>query len=153
MSAPSPLSEQDWQVRWYVYNFFVEQARPPTSSEVAEHFGLNAEEAAAIMERLHQRHLFLLDRDTREVRIANPLSAVPTGFRVHAGGRTYWANCAWDALGIPAMLGSNATIEATIPNVDEPYRYEVRDEALAAPDFLVHFPLPVRQWYDDLVHT
>jgi hypothetical protein len=31
----------------------------------------------------------------------NPFSAVETPHRVEAGGRSWFANCAWDALGIP----------------------------------------------------
>ena len=157
MSSVEALVAQDWQIRWYVYNFFIERERPPTASEVAHTFSMSLDAAQASMERLDARHLFVLDKETRAVRIANPLSAVPTGFRVHAAGRTYWANCAWDALGIPAMLGSDARIEATItsatPGQDEPIAYQVRDGELLVPDLLVHFSLPLRHWYDDIVHT
>ena len=36
-------------------------------------------------------------------RMANPFSAVPTAYRVQAGGRWWYANCAWDAFGICAV--------------------------------------------------
>jgi hypothetical protein len=32
--------------------------------------------------------------------MANPFSAVPTAYRVHANGRWWYANCAWDAFGV-----------------------------------------------------
>ena len=35
-----------------------------------------------------------------------------TDYRVSSGGRTWWANCAWDALAIPAALTVDARIEA-----------------------------------------
>ena len=34
------LSERDWQIRHYVYSFFVLHAQPPTSDRVAKQFGL-----------------------------------------------------------------------------------------------------------------
>jgi hypothetical protein len=36
--------------------------------------------------------------------MANPFSAVPTPFLVRSGDRSWYGNCIWDALGIPAML-------------------------------------------------
>jgi hypothetical protein len=37
--------------------------------------------------------------------MAMPLSAIPTPFQVEVGGRHFFGNCIWDALGIVAMLG------------------------------------------------
>ena len=43
--------------------------------------------------------------------MANPFSAVPTDFKVTSRGRTYFGNCIWDALGIPAILGADGLVE------------------------------------------
>ena len=88
--------------------------------------------------------------------MANPLSAVPTPFRVTAGGRTLFANCAWDSLGIPAMLDADATVEAIYTDAegsDAPARYAITGGVLTGDDGIVHFPLPFRRWYDNLIHT
>ena len=49
------------------------------------------------------------------VLMAHPLSAVETDYRVIVDGVALYANCAWDSLGIPAMLGRDADIEARHP--------------------------------------
>src|SRR5512137_2310373 len=91
-----------WEVRAFVYRHFVQKTRPPTVETAAAHFGVSTEDATDVYRNLHQRHALFLEPSTASVRMANPFSAIPTPFRVHANGKTYWANRAWDALGIPA---------------------------------------------------
>ena len=54
-----------------------------------------------------------------ELLMANPFSAVPTAYRVRAGGRSWYANCAWDAFGICAALDSNGVIDTRCPDCGE----------------------------------
>ena len=70
--------------------------------------------------------------------------------------RALYANCAWDSLDIPAMLGADATLEAVYTDVEgsgTPARYAVIGGALRGDDGIVHFPLPLRHWHDNLIHT
>jgi hypothetical protein len=95
----------DLAIRNLTYQQFVERGRAPTSNEIAESAGTPVGELRAIWQRLHEGHAIVLDASTGELRMANPFSAVPTAFRVHAG-RWWYANCAWDAFGICAALGT-----------------------------------------------
>jgi hypothetical protein len=85
--------------------------------------------------------------------MANPLSAVPTSYRVALDGQRLWANCAWDSLGIPAMLHSDARVEAIFAHSGEATSYAIESGALKATGGVVHVSLPFRRWYDDLIHT
>ena len=85
--------------------------------------------------------------------MAWPLSAIPTPYRVQILGRNLFANCAWDSLGIPAMLHADARIEATLPVSRERVTYAIENGELYADKAFVHFALPFRRWYDDLVNT
>ncbi len=38
-------------------------------------------------------------------------------------------------------------------HVDTPAMYTITAGTLDGDDGVVHFPLPFRQWYDDLIHT
>ena len=143
----------DWKVRSFVYAHIVEHELPPLAERTAAEFDVETGEARAAYERLHERHALFLDPQTRAVRMAFPFSAVPTPFRVHANGRFYWANCAWDMLGIPAALHSDAGIEAEYAGDGSPARLSVENDQLRADDGVVHFPLPLRRWYEDLVFT
>jgi hypothetical protein len=142
-----------WSVRAYVYGHFAATARPPTADETAAHFRLAASRAVDAYRELHQRHALFLEPGTASIRMANPFSAVPTGFRVQAQGLSYWANCAWDALGIPAALHQDADIEATCADSRRPIELAVRNARVIDNGERIHFPLPFHRWYDDLVFT
>ena len=152
----APLSDRDWHIRLHIYRFTVEQTRPPTAFETAAAFEMSLDGARGAYQRLHDAHTLFLQPGTTDVRMANPLSGIATPFRVTVDGRTLFANCAWDSLGIPAMLGGDATIEAVYTGADgseTPARYAIVNGALRGDDGIVHFPLPFRRWYDDLIHT
>ena len=84
--------------------------------------------------------------------LAHPFSALPTPFQVHVETHAYYANCAWDMLGIPAALHADAQIEATYSDTNEVARLSVVDDRIDG-DGAVYFSLPFRQWYDDLIDT
>ncbi len=142
-----------WSIRAFVYQHFAETAHPPRFDETASRFGLTNEQAAGAYEELHRRHAFFLEPGTHHIRMAFPFSAVKTTFRVHANGRTYFANCAWDTLGIPVALHTDAEMDAVCAQTGEPIRLRVRDGQLEGTDALVHFLLPFREWYNDLPFT
>jgi hypothetical protein len=143
----------DWEMRSFVYAYIVEHGVPPGAERAAEEFGIETGEARASYERLHERHALFLEAETREVRMAFPFSAIPTRFLVRVNERPYWANCAWDMLGVPAALHSDAEIEAEYAGDGSPARLSVENGRLRGDDGVVHFPLPLRRWYDDLVFT
>ena len=142
-----------WTVRAFVYHHFVAAARPPTVDETAAHFHLSPDQAAALYRELHQRHALFLDPGTTTIRMANPFSALPTPFRVQAQGQAYWANCAWDGLGIPAALHSEATVETRCAGSGQPVRLAVRNGQVIDQGELIHFLVPFCRWYDDLIFT
>ena len=142
-----------WQIRHFVYRHFADTTYPPGVYETAAHFNLSNEEAGEYYKELHNRHALFLEPDTLNIRMANPFSGVPTDFKVHANDKTYYANCAWDMLGIPATLHTDAVIEAKFTESDESASLEVKDGKVTNSELLVHFPLSFSHWYDDLVFT
>jgi hypothetical protein len=72
---------------------------------------------------------------------------------VHANHKTYFANCAWDSLGIPAALHADAQIEAACAQTGEPIRLNIKDGEVSTSKALVHFLVPFRDWYNDLAFT
>jgi hypothetical protein len=76
------------------------------------------------------------------------------GWEVRSKGCSYWANCAWDMLGIPAALHADADVGAEYAEDGSPARLSVEDGRLRGEGGgFVHFPLPLRRWYEDLVFT
>ena len=142
----------DSQIRLFVYRYIVEHGRPPTVAESATGMNRPPDDVQAAYARLHDGHALLLDTGTHTVRMAWPFSGVPTPFRVQANGRRYWANCAWDALGIPALLQTDARIESVFADTGEPATLTVADARVQG-HALAHFAVPFRRWYADLVFT
>ena len=103
--------------------------------------------------RLHERRLVVLEPDRPEIRMAIPFSAVPTPYRVEAGGRSWFANCAWHAYGILAALGVDGHISSSCPDCGEPIEIDVVDRRPQPADDLFHVLVPARSWWEDIVFT
>jgi hypothetical protein len=103
-------------------------------------------------ERLHDVHALVLD-SKGEIRMANPFSAVPTPHRVHAGGRSWYANCAWDAFGVCAALDVDGRIETTCPDCGAPLTVGVHDGRPDDEDLVFHSLVDAAHWWDDIVFT
>ena len=142
-----------WNVRAFVYQHFADTTHAPTVADVAAHFQLSHAEAIEVFDELNARHALFLEQGTHDIRMANPFSAVPTEFVVQAQGRAYYANCAWDALGIVAALHSDAVIKATYAEDDAPITFTIRDGQVQHPEAVVHLLVPFQNWYDDMVFT
>ena len=153
MPITSLLDETLWDIRAFVYQYFADATHAPNVDETARRFALTHEQAASAYEALHEHHAFLLNPGTHEILIANPFSGIETSFRVHADGKTYFANCAWDSLGIPAALHCDAYIEATCSQSNVSIGLQIRDGGVSESDVLIHFLVPFKHWYDDLVFT
>ena len=113
MTPASSLSVADLQIRLAVYHYMLAHTGAPSPDELATLVAMNAAEVRQALRRLHQHHLLVLHPGTDSIRMAHPLSAIPTAYPVQVAGMRLWANCAWDSLGIPAMLGSDAGIDTS----------------------------------------
>jgi hypothetical protein len=148
------VDELDLRIRTHLYSSFAADGQARTVAETGEALGLAEDEVAAAYRRLHDGHALVLHPRTTEIRMLNPFSAVETPHRVEAGSRSWFANCAWDALGIPAALHANGAVSSECPDCGESLELEVRDgELVGGADLLVHFVVPARRWWDDIAFT
>ena len=130
------------------YAAFVELGRAPSAGELGDE-----EQVRAGWRQLHKAHALVLNPATDEIRMANPFSAVPTAYRVHAAGRWWYGNCAWDALGILSALKVDGRIESSCPDCGEPYSVEIVDQEVDDARLLFHCLVPAAHWWDDIVFT
>jgi hypothetical protein len=147
------VDERELRVRASTYRLFVDLGRAPTVKEVAEDAGLGLHETMTSWRVLHDQHALVLNPATAELRMANPFSAVTTPFRVQAGGRTWYANCAWDAFGICAALHVDGRIDTVCPDCGAELAVNVRDERPDDESLLFHCLVPASRWWDDIVYT
>jgi hypothetical protein len=147
------VDPSDLALRNETYRQFVALGRGPSAEEIGASTGQSAADVRAGWRRLHAAHALVLDPAGTSIRMANPFSAVPTAFRVHAGGRWWYANCAWDAFGICAALHVDGRIESSCGDCGLPLTVGVRDEQPDEADLVFHCLVPARQWWDDIVFT
>ncbi len=148
------LTDQDWDIRQHIYQQIVACGIAPSIHETAKTFGISVDEARRAFHRLHRRRMIVLEAGTDDVRMAIPLSVVPTVHHVWIGDKLLYANCAWDSLGVVAMLDVDARIEAVGEDESDTVRYAVENGKLEAPDDLqIQFPLPLSRWFDNIVDT
>jgi hypothetical protein len=147
------MNAADIAVRNTTYRLFVEKGAAPSAADAAVAAGIGVDDVRAVWQRLHDAHALVLQPDAVEIRMANPFSAIPTPYRVHAGGRSWFANCAWDAFGICAALHTDGAIETTCAECGEAINCDVRDQVPVNRQLLFHCLVPARQWWDDIVFT
>jgi hypothetical protein len=143
----------DLDVKLAIYRHFAETARRPSPGEVAERVAVPVDEVLDAYGRLRAQRVLVLEADGASIRMAPPFSGVATQHRVDAGGLSYFANCAWDALGIPAALHRAATVRSRCEQSGEPLRLEVGLSGPEPSDWLFHCAVPASRWWDDIVFT
>lgn len=147
------MEPADLALRNDTYALFVELGRAPSAGEVADASGVAESDVRAAWRRLHDQHALVLDRTTGAIRMANPFSGVPTPHLVCAGGRSWYANCAWDAFGICAALQVDGEIDTSCPDCGEPIAVGVRRGRSDDERLVFHSLVDARRWWDDIVFT
>ena len=147
------MNELDISIRNYLYGRFAEQGRPARVDTVSRELALPKTEVASAFRRLHDEHALVLERNTLEIRMLSPFSCVASAWRVHAAGRTWYSNCAWDSFAVCAALRTDGRVEASCADCGEPIEIEVRGRRPIPDEHLFHMLVPARRWWDDIVFT
>jgi hypothetical protein len=98
---------------------------------------------------LAEAHTIVLAPGSRSIWMAHPFSAVPTLYPVVSGGTSYWANCAWDAYGIAAMIGRDTQCVARCPDCGHWMDLSVKRGAVGTTG-MVHFVVPPCRFWDNV---
>ena len=143
----------DRTLRQFIYETIARTGRPPSHEAMAKHRGFSHDEVDAALVKLEEQHALALAPTTRNVWMAHPFSAVPTPFSVESDNTTHWANCAWDVVAIPPLLGLDARAEPRCAESGEPMPMAFRAGELVEGDGLIHFVVPPRRFWDNVGYT
>ena len=146
-------AQPDFPVRKYIYDHFLRTGTAPTIATAAAELSRTETQMREALASISATGAITLDRDTGEIWRAAPFCAVPTGFAVECGGRRLWGTCAWDALGVPAMLHEQATITASCGCCNQQMTISAGPQGLSGDSGVIHIAVPAREWYDDIVFT
>ncbi|MEM9997759.1 MAG: organomercurial lyase [Bacteroidota bacterium] len=136
-----------------IISSFLERQRPPSVAELAEHFGCDEPQVRDALQALAAYHGVVLHPTTQEVWVAHPFSSAPTTCVVCSGGKAWWGNCAWCSLGLVHLAGGTGTIETRIGAIGEQVTLRFEDGDLVDRDFVIHFPIPMREAWDNVLYT
>jgi len=150
MTAPQP---QDLALKLAIYRHFAETGRAPTPDEMAQKTRTTRSEVVEGYGRLRQQRVLVLERDGESIRMAPPFSGIETQHRVTSGGVSYFANCAWDALAIPAALHADGVVDSRCENSHEPLHLRVSTRGPEPSSWLFHCLVPASKWWADIVFT
>jgi hypothetical protein len=144
----------DTELRVFVYDRLLERARAPSSGEIADAFGVGAEDVRARLGTLRIGKTLLVDPSTGELWMAGPFAAAPTTSTLTDGATTWWANCIWDMFGVAVLVGRKLSGQTRCCDCGETLTIEC-DPSAPPPDTnaVAHFLLPAREWYADIGFT
>ena len=152
MTVKGSTPDFDAQVRRQIYEHAVDTGLPPRVEDTAEALSQPSDEINSACRRLAASHVLVLQQDG-EILMAPPFSTVPTAFHVEVGSRLYWANCIWDALGIPAMLDADARIVSACGDCSEPLITTVQSGTPRELTGTMHIAVPAGRWWDNVAYT
>jgi hypothetical protein len=136
-----------------VYRHFAEQAEAPTLADMSQVMRAPAAQVKEAYSRLFAKRLLVLMPDGESIRMAPPFSGIPTQHRVRAGGKEYFANCAWDSFGIPAALHADAEVISRCEQTGEPLHIRLGSDGPPPSSWIFHVAVPAVHWWLDIVYT
>jgi hypothetical protein len=145
------MTRIDRRVRYRVYQGFRDDGAPPPVARIAAAEGVTSIAVRASLGRLAAEHEIVLGPGDPGVWMAHPFSGVSTDYRVTIGDAEWFANCAWDALGIASLLG-DASVSTVSPLDGTEWSYRVTEDTVE-PEGFVYFPVPARAFWDDIGYT
>lgn len=142
----------DRRLRLFVYRQMIRAGACPCIAEMSKSLRVPAKSIRAGLSRLSESHAFMQQENGELWRVA-PFSVIPTAFPVTVGRRSWFGNCIWDALGIPAMLGKNAHIGASCGCCNLAMPIEIREGKPHSGRGIIHIAVRAREWYKDVAFT
>jgi len=139
-------------VRLFIYRYFLDTTRAPDLDAIARETRAAEADVAAALRRLADARAIVLAPASLRIWMAHPFSAVPTAYPVTANGRTYWANCAWDAAGIVSLVGLDGESRTTCADCGEGVAMTVRGGRMIG-DGVVHYAVPPRRFWENVAYT
>jgi len=144
------------RVRLFIFEHFLEHAAPPVAEQAMARFSLSRAAARDALRDLEAARHIALVPGTDRILMAFPFSAIATPFRVTVGGRSYFANCAWDAVAFHAMLDAEVRVDSFCHHCAAPIQIELTDGRATLVDpaeSLVYLALRPTEWWGDIVKT
>jgi hypothetical protein len=143
----------DARLRREIYDISVARGIPPSIAELSRATAISSDDVRAGLARLATARILVVQPESGEILMAPPFSAVPTPFLVETSRHASYANCAWDAFGVSVTLTEPALVRSACGCCGEAMTLQVAHDHPPAGDGVIHFAVPAKRWWEDLVFT
>lgn len=147
------MSDLDTRTKVAIYQHFANKGIRPSAADIATAVGTDTASVRESFTRLRSQRVLALEPDGETIRMAPPFSGIATQHTVSAGGKHYFANCAWDALGIAAAVKKPAQVHSRCEQSKEPLHLDVGLDGPGPSAWVFHCLVPASKWWDDIVFT
>lgn len=147
------MLELERKVRAELLRRFVATGASASIETLAGTLQVGTGDVRGALRGLSAQHLIALEPKTDEPWMLHPFSAAPTDYSVEAAGVLYWANCAWDALSIPCLIGRPATLRGVWSDTGDRLELHVSASGPRPNVGFVRFNVPPRALWDDIAYS
>ncbi|MEL6671388.1 MAG: alkylmercury lyase family protein [Bacteroidota bacterium] len=152
MPHPNKLDDLA-RLHHHLLSEIVATGHAPSIAEMSHQLGWRDTVLRENLRALEAYHGAVLHPHNDEVWVIHPFSLAPTNFWVSSSRGSWWGNCAWCSLGVAALLQEDCTIHSRLGAEQLPVELEIVDGQLRQKDLLIHFPIPMRQAWDNVIYT
>ena len=136
-----------------ILQFIIDHGFGPSAAELALALGTSEDAVSKALVALQDYHGVVLHPHSNRIWVIHPFSLAPTSFVVRTDDRVYWGNCAWCSLGVAALLDRDVTISTVLGADKQQVEIHIQDGELMEPGYVVHFPIPMAQAWDNVTYT
>lgn len=140
-------------LHYAILKFILENGYAPDIGELARLCGTTEKVITAGLLLLQEEHGVVLHPNGKSIWVIHPFSLAPTNFLVRCDGKEWWGNCAWCSLGVAALLDRDVTITTVLGANDRQVEIQIKDGLLSETGFYVHFPIPMRNAWENVIYT
>lgn len=137
-------------VHHYALAEIIDRGSAPDDQRLAALTGAPVGEVRAALRALEENHGVVLHPNSHRIWVMHPFATAPTLFLVTREDRSWWAPCAWCALGAAVLVGGDVTIHSILGGETERASVRIVNGSLLDRDFVVHFSVPVAHAWDNV---
>lgn len=134
-------------------DFIIKNGYAPTKETLSRLLKLDENIIAEGLLELQENHGVVLHPNGLKVWVIHPFSLAPTSFLVKSGNKKWWGNCAWCSLGIAALINDDVSITTNLGAHDEQVSIHIKDGEILEKDYLIHFPIAMKNAWDNVIYT
>ena len=137
----------------YIINYIIDHGYAPSTQLIGSDLALTVNEVEHSLQALQDYHGVVLHPNCSDIWAIHPFSNAPTSFNVSCKDKSWWANCAWCALGVAAILKKSLRITTTLCGESKQVVIDINNGELSRDDLYVHFPIAMTKAWDNVIYT